>query len=57
MNLAAGHLRLDSPAGSMGESASVPGLASGASRAALPDAVREQLRALIIEELSQLIKG
>ena len=47
----------DSPAGSMGESASVPGLASGASRAALPDAVREQLRALIIEELSQLIKG
>jgi hypothetical protein len=24
---------------------------------ALPDAVREQLRALIIEELSQLIKG
>jgi hypothetical protein len=48
---------VDSPAGSTGESASVPGLAAGASRAALPDAVREQLRALIIEELSQLIKG
>ena len=28
-----------------------------ASQQALPDAVREQLRALIIEELSQLIKG
>jgi hypothetical protein len=33
----------------------VPGGAAGSGGAAVPDAVREQLRALIIEELEQLI--